>query len=363
MKIFLAIFTFLFFIGCGGGGSSSNNNQPTIEEKNTSIDLPPLKDIYDSGFKYQWYLEKNDEIYGQYGINDNAHIQAGDYLRRFSGKGVKIAVIDSGMDVTHNDLRNAIKGTYNEQTGTSDVSGDEHGTEVVGVIGARANDIDMLGVANQSDIYFIKRGDWAYESQIVNMFKKANEFGADIINCSWGTVDATNPNGSVGDTVKEYIQYLANNGRNGKGTLIVFASGNDDIPMGNDESAIPEVIGVGASNAYSLRATYSNYGPNLDVLAPGGNTDYVNEQGIYTLYNNNRTTYVQGTSYSAPIVSGVLALMLEANPNLTRIQVENILKTTSDKIGNINYENGHNVYYGYGKISAKKAIDEALKLR
>ncbi|MDQ7067477.1 MAG: S8 family serine peptidase [Sulfurimonas sp.] len=160
---------------------------------------------------------------------------------------------------------------------------------------------------------------------------------------------------------------LSNNGRDGKGTIIVFASGNDDQDMGNDESAIPEVISVGATDSENLRAYYSNFGLNLDLVAPGGyylgitTLDSMGDKGLaslddnYLLFDDVDGAFV-GTSAAAPIVSGIIAIMLEKNPNLTRVEIENILKNSSDKIGNVPYQNGRNNYYGYGKVNLTNAM-------
>ena len=136
--------------------------------------------------------------------------------------------------------------------------------------------------------------------------------------------------------------------------------------MGNDESAIPEVIAVGSTDKDNLRAWYSNYGPNLDLLAPGGyemgitTTDPMGENGIGTLMENyllptDPNSFI-GTSASAPIVSGIIALLLEKDPTLTREEIENLLQSTSDKIGTLDYDNGRNDYYGYGKINAARLL-------
>ena len=198
------------------------------------------------------------------------------------------------------------------------------------------------------------------DSETVELFTKAEEFGADIINNSWGT-------GDVSQAVKDKIVDLAKNGRGGKGTIIVFAVGNKDINIGNDESAIPEVISVGATDKKNVRASYSNHGTNLDVMAPGGydlgitTLDDMGTVGIATFTDNyllyNDTNRFRGTSASAPIVSGIVALMLEKNPNLTRSEVENILKNSADKIGEFPYSSGRNDYYGYGKVNLEKIMN------
>ncbi|MBU1658103.1 S8 family serine peptidase [bacterium] len=316
-------------------------------------------------YSQQWYLDYNDTIYTQNAIDENAHINVQNTLRSYSGKGIKIAIIDDGLDTIHEELEGAISNTYDIVTKTSNVShtnqSDYHGTAITGIIGARVNSKGIAGIASKSQIIFLKHKENMSDSDTIELFNKAEEFGADIINCSWGTYD-------VSQSVKDKIVDLANNGRDGKGTLIVFATGNNNQDMGNDESSIPEVIAVGATDKNNLRAWYSNYGKNLDVVAPGGYSigittlDPMNSNGLasmdynYLLYNDSNSFI--GTSAAAPIVSGAIALLLEKNPGLTRVEVENILKNSSDKIGNLSYEEGRNDYYGYGKINLVKAMQD-----
>lgn len=353
MRLVLSLFIFLFILGCGGGGGDSEDNSEQNQEVNNNY----LRNINDEYFSTQWYLQKDDRFYSRYNINENAHIHAGNYLRKYNGTGVKVGIIDDGLDIYHNDLRGNIAGGYNAEDETTNVShnyGENHGTAVTGIIAAKANNIYTYGIAHGSKTYFIKhkkQDDSVYDT--IKLFKISDNTGIDVINCSWGT-------GNVNEATKEYIQHLANHGRGGKGTIIVFASGNDNSDMGNDESAIPEVISVGATNAQNLRSEYSNYGKYLDIVAPGGYNAGVNAHGIATLTPNNGSDFFTGTSFSAPIVTGVIALMLEINPNLTRLQVENILKNTADKIGNYRYINGKNYYYGYGKVNLSRALEAVL---
>lgn len=311
----------------------------------------------------QWYLDKNESIYELESIDSDAHIHTNGLLQKYTGREVKIAIIDDGLDVTHEDLQGAIIHSYDITTHASNVAhtylSDYHGTAVTGIIGARVNAKGIKGIASSAQIIFLKYKENMSDSETIELFEKAEFLGADIINCSWGTYD-------VSQAVKEKIQDLARNGRDGKGTIIVFAAGNNNAEMGNDESAIPEVIAVGATDKENLRAWYGNYGENLDIVAPGGydigitTLDAMGENGIadndenYLLYDDYNSFI--GTSAAAPIVTSVIALMLEKNPHLTRAEIEESLKYHSDKIGNLEYLDGFNRYYGYGKINVSRAL-------
>ena len=353
--------SFIFILlGCGGSDSSI-------------VILPPSSDAQTSDEPYyyqQWYLDKNDTFYLENGIDAQASINVGDILKKYTAKDVKIAIIDDGVDTQHEDLLNSFIATYDLTTKSTDVShtnaDESHGTSVTGIIGARINAKGIAGIASQAQLIFIKDSESMTDSETIEVFNKAEEFGADIINCSWGTYD-------VSDAVKEKIVDLATNGRDGKGIIIVFASGNDDIDMGNDESAIPEVIGVSATNKYNERTSYTNYGPELDVVAPGGEylgITTLDDSGLdgeaslnedYFLYND--SYFFAGTSASAPIVSGVIGLMLDKNPDLTRVEIMDILKNSSDKIGSVEYVDGRNDYYGYGKINLVNIMNQIQEVK
>ncbi|WP_456403883.1 S8 family serine peptidase [Hydrogenimonas sp.] len=358
MKHLLTAALLPFLFGCGGGGDVA-----AVQRSVAPYSDNPL-------YYQQWYFAKNDTFYAGYGIDPDAHIHPWPSTE-FAGRGVKVVIIDDALDIWHEDLQGAIVQTYDEASGTSDVTPrsavENHGTEVTGIAAAGSNTLGISGIAPGAQIYFIRLPfDTAIsDSMIVDAFERAKAWGADVINCSWGS-------GDVSDAVRAAIEDVAINGRGGKGTVVVFAAGNggnDAIgdPIGNDESGIPEVIAVGATNIYNERTAYSNYGPELDLMAPGG--EYLglttldrmgsagDDPGNYLPYNSQYA--FGGTSAAAPIVTGVAALLLEADANLTRVEVMQTLQASADKIDSAqcSYDaTGHSDYCGYGKVNVTRAI-------
>ena len=335
-------------------------------------DIVPNPEVkHDKYYYQQWYLDRNITFYNQVGINEDAEIHAEYTKANYIGLGIKVAIIDDGLDMHHEDLGDALIASYDLASGTSDVSHRNpfafHGTAVSGIVLARVNGIGIEGIAPNSSLIFLRYKDDMSDSETIKLFNKAVEMGADIILCSWGTYD-------VSLAVKDKIIDISNNARNGLGIPIIFAVGNENVDMGNDESSIDEVIAVGASDIHNKRAWYSNYGSHLDILAPGGDYDSaittlddMGDKGTATLDPNyilyNDYFGFAGTSPSAAIVAGAVALIMEANPNLTRVEIEEILRSTADKIGDKPYINGRNDYYGYGKLNLDKAIKEAESRR
>ena len=315
-------------------------------------------------YQEQWALHYDQAFYEAYEIDVDAHIHGDHVLNTYTGKGVKVAVIDIGLDKHHPEFKQNITHAINSADGSNDTSCSHssdcyHGTAVTGIIAANANGLGLRGIAPDSQITFIKLDLAGYigDDEILNALDYAERFDADIVSNSWGTED-------VSPVVQEKIDAMATNGRNGKGIIFIFASGNDGKELTNDESMLDAVIGVGSSDEENLRAIYSNVGSGLDIVAPGGY-----QLGITTTYNsedeNHPSDFIraedhdkfQGTSASVPLVSGAIALLLEKNPQLTRQQIQQLLKDRSDKIGNIEYVDGHNKYYGYGKLNLGKLLE------
>ena len=345
MRIFFSIFLIIFFVGCNN--SSGTKSISIISDSNESNESNESNQTNEPLFYQQWTIEHNTTFYAQNAIDDNANINVGNIFSKYTGKGIKVAIIDNGFDVNHPEIKDKIIATVSVGSSGavlgSDVShtlnSEFHGTSVAGIIASDDNNVGTRGIAPDVELILIKMPNSFDDVGEIELFKQAIKYGADIINCSWGT-------GAVSDTVKDYIKTISSTARGGKGVIIVFASGNDNKNMQNDESAISTIIGVGATSRDNLRTSYSDYGKDLDIVAPGGeflgittidplgsNGASNDEYNRYDEYNNGSPVSFIGTSASAPIISGVIALALEKNKNLTRVQLQNILKYSTNTIG------------------------------
>jgi len=271
------------------------------------------------------------------------------------GENIKVAVLDQGIFKEHIDLASNIYNlSFNTETNLSPslLFGD-HGTHCAGTIAAVRNNTQVVGVAPLSKLMDvsnslkgtpnsrIKRADginWAWQN------------GADIISNSWGSVRY--------EVIDDAISNALTKGRNGKGCIIVFASGNDYGQVSYPANSNPNILSVGAISSDGRRASFSNYGRELDVVAPG--------VGILSTVPNNSVSSEDGTSMACPHVAGVAALILSVNPDLTAKQVADIIEQTAQKVGGYNYQNTYtrpngtwNNEMGYGLVDAYKALQKA----
>lgn len=371
----LILFIYLF-TGCNNilSNSSSSNQQYSDDNQTYYDDTKSRNDFYGYGklnltklltqtttldstaefekgelFSEQWALHYDEDFYTLNGIDENAHINPTTVYKNFTGSGVTVAIIDDGFDINHPEIRDKIiaKIAFDEYgNSSSDVSHtlnrEYHGTAVAGIVAAKSDTYGVNGIAPGVNLILIKMPVSLTSSVVIDMFDFAIDNGADVINCSWGT-------GVVSDIVREKLNSIANS----NGVVTVFASGNDNINMEGDESAIENVVGVGATEHTNLRVWYSNYGKELDVVAPGGykygisTIDPIGTKGIsndgynrYDEYSNGEPVSFIGTSAAAPIVSGAIALLLEANSSLSFDEVMEYLQVSSDKISqNLPYLN------------------------
>ncbi len=352
-------------------------------------DLDALLDEYefiaprDNLLEHQWHLENDGFVIDtDRRLKKGADAKVVDAWKRLGNMGssqVVVAVIDNGFDLSHPDLKGKVHKPYDLWTQSSNViQGDPHfthGTPCATIALASTNGSGMVGVAPRAKFMPVSGTSYSLRAT-EEMFNYCINNGADVISCSWGTTDSAF---DLNNLKEQAIAKAARSGRNGKGCVIVYAAGNESQEFVSFYAAHPDVIAVGACTSQDEYATYSNKGREISVVAPS-NGDWPLiagrawwDEGHHWEHGNRRFWYdgknrgehykhFGGTSGATPLVAGVCALMLSANPNLTAKEVKQILQDTADKIGHPSeYINGHSRKYGYGRVNADRAVAEALR--
>lgn len=300
----------------------------------------------DSYFHQQWHLENRATNGQRLGVDINARAAWPFSL----GAGVTVAVADSGVDFSHPELLAAVNGMphFNFLYGNTNagpyttVSQGAHGTSVAGIIAASSgNDLGIAGVAPAAGIVswaVLDFNSFASESQLADMFQSHSNSVA-VQNHSWSYSWYTQiPAGLLEEVA---ISNAVHFGRAGKGVIMVRSAGNDrpSLVNANDDGYTknPLVIAVGSVRQDGQVTSYSNPGACLLVAAPSGDasagfddvwtTDLLGNAGASSGMTGDLNDYrwFSGTSASAPMVSGIVALLLEANPALTYRDVQQIL--------------------------------------
>lgn len=354
----------------------------------------------DPFFNQQWYLENNGTIGDAVA---DADIDVSDAWARTFGTGIRVGQLDDSCDLMHEDLVDNYIGishniSNNEQSATAanpQEAGDRHGTATMGIMTAgQFNGIGIRGVAPFSQ-FTASGGLLAFTttSQVASAYAFARNQNVDVHNNSWGFVDAPNP-----DVVVDAIHTAFEEGRGGLGMVICFASGNgagmsEDDPTavevfsGEELATLPTVIGVGASNARDVAAVYSNFGVDIDLMAPSNDlseefnlpavvtTDNTDGAFIEPGFNNagqtddggpnladpSYTNNFGGTSAASPQVAGTAALILALASDFTATQVMSVIEHTCDKINpSIAAYDGitsRSLRYGYGRLNAGAAVE------
>lgn len=254
------------------------------------------------------------------------------------GNGIIVAVLDTGVDATHPDLANQLVTGWNmfdNNVDTTDVYG--HGTEVAGVIGAASNNsVGVSSFAWQAKIMPVRISGLdgtASISTIANGLVWAADHGARVANISYAV--------SGYATVQNSAQYMKN-----KGGVTVVSAGNSGAL--DSSAASDTMISVAATDSNDARASWSTYGPFVDVSAPG--------VGIWTTTRGGGYSAVSGTSFSSPATAGTVTLMMAANPKLSPVDLTNLLKSTSVDLGTAGWDQ----YYGYGRVNTFAAVQAAV---
>ncbi len=303
---------------------------------------------------YQWNLRNTGQNGGTAGVDVNFCNSIGISTGSSS---VIVAVVDEGIQLNHPDL-NIHPTSYDSESGTSpSVVYGTHGTNCAGFISARNNNgIGIAALAPNCPSMSISN---TLLSNPDSRQKRADGInfawrnGASVISNSWGS--------SVQySIINDAISTALTNGRSGKGCVVVFASGNDySASVGYPANCHPDILAVGSVNRNGSRSTFSNYGTNLDIVAPGENVCSTTTGSGYIMSTS-------GTSFSCPTAAAVAALVISVNSALTQKQVTNIIEKSARKIGNYSYTstsgkpNGTwNNEMGYGLLDAHAAVSMA----
>lgn len=376
----------------------------------------------DSLYPQQWYLNHS----GGSTLAPGSHIdveKAWDITR--GNRSIVVAIADDAIDVNHPDFQGTGKIVAPKDFKDKDFiplpssSGESHGTACAGIAVAEENGQGIVGVAPGCALMPIRTSGFLDDTSIEELFNWAIENDASVISCSWGAATVYFP---LSLRQRAALTLAATEGRGGKGCVIVFAAGNANRPINgtifergwtsellrgptnwlSGFAVHPDVIAVSACTSLSKKAAYSNWGNNISVCAPSNNappgmwfekTGFIGTapkvnaptpgNGVFTTDLLGAAGYeigdfvgsFGGTSSACPVVAGVAALILSANPDLTAKQVKRILQDTADKIVDRDADpqlgmrlgtydtNGYSQWFGYGKVNAFKAVQAAQQQR
>ena len=375
--------------------------------RETTLRMVPASAPKDPYFDVQWHLQNTGTVKDYQGKDvsimknaDTKFIQMLEFLNSNNievDTNTKIAIMDTGIVPDHEDLTNIEPGydaLQDKEGGYPDISELEespyadyyassvgHGTTCAGVSAGVGNEIGMSGMCPWCRLYPVRylEGISGTAMSSETTLKAYEKYVADpdisVVNCSFG------PDSSFGiipvspDEIETHRNFMQN-GRGGKGGVIVYASGNDGIDSSyerllgydfvferNGVEVTNRVVTVNASSAWDMRVEYSNYGYYSTVIAPSlSETPIV---GIATTsipgygdYKGDYTLLFSGTSAAAPVVSGFFGAIFSINPDLTLEEAVDILKKSADKIypeTGLWDKNGFSVKFGYGRVNLEKA--------
>ncbi|WP_223700984.1 S8 family peptidase [Sutcliffiella deserti] len=265
------------------------------------------------------------------------HIKADKaHASNITGTGVKVAILDTGIDASHSDLN--VKGGASFVSGEPNAltDGNGHGTHVAGTVAALNNTTGVLGVAYNADLYAVKvlsESGSGTLSGIAQGIEWSIANNMDVINMSLG--------GSSGSTA---LQQACDNAY-ANGIVVVAAAGNSGSRGKRNTIGYPakysSVIAVGAVDSNNNRASFSSVGGELEVMAPGVSILSTTPGNTYSSFN--------GTSMASPHVAGAAALIKAKYPSLSNVQIRERLKNTTTYLGD-------SFYYGSGVINVEKAL-------
>ncbi len=287
--------------------------------------------ISDPDFGDQWSLNNTGQNGGTSGID----VKACNAWNTTRGNiNVIVAVIDEGIELSHTEFTSNISSiSFNTMSGTSpsQVFGN-HGTHCAGIIGCNQNNNLISGISPEASLMSISNAltvNPNISSQLADGFNFAVNNQASIISNSWGDQGGAAFSNLKSTILETSILNALNNGRNGRGCVVVFAAGNQAPNMDYPGTFFDDIILVGSIDRNGNRASTSAFGNQLDIVAPG--------VSILSAGLNNTTRLESGTSMACPMASGIAALILSVNPCLSQKAVHDIICKSGQKVGGVTY--------------------------
>ncbi|KAL3861696.1 hypothetical protein ACJMK2_007720 [Sinanodonta woodiana] len=293
----------------------------------------------------------------------------------YNGSGVTIAVVDDGVEITHTDLdANMYSGYHFDyvdyDTNPDPADGNDHGTMCTGLIAAKANNNEcVVGVAYRAQVIGVRLLTWSGITDLMESQSLSHQRSiVDIYSNSWGPPDGSGYS-DTGSLVKAALRSGITSGRSGKGSIFTWAAGNgqkDDNCNADGYVNSIYTIGVTSLDSTSIPAFYSEVCAAAMATTYGGTST---SRYLYsTAYKRSCANNLQGTSFSTPVASGIIALSLQANPNLNWRDVQHLIVLTSKQynLTDSNYSwqlNGAKKYVhpilGFGLMDAEDMVKYA----
>lgn len=276
---------------------------------------------------------------------EDADVDAPEAWGLAKGRGIKVAVLDSGVDLNHEDLSSKVVGRANFSGAASADDNYGHGTHVAGIVAAVHNSVGVAGVCPECTILagkILNDSGVGSSSGLASGINWAVSSGAKVINMS------------VGVRASRTLETAVNNAWS-KGVVLVAAAGNGGNQTKIYPAGYPNVIAVAATDNKDAKASWSTYGASwVDIAAPGVNvySTFPNHPFYLAKPNNRSLNYDvgNGTSMSAPIVAGVVALAWSADPGAPQTAIRDKVESTADEIS------GTDTYWMHGRVNAFKAV-------
>lgn len=321
----------------------------------------------------QWHLSNTGQLGGTPGADANVAAVWSSYAGKASHV---VAIVDGAVEIGHEDLQANVRpglsyDFVSDDTDPSDTGNDPHGTACAGIAAARGfNGIGVTGAAPETGLAGLRLLDAETDFNEFQAFSR-NSSVISVYSNSWGPEDDGMRLEGPGPLALEAIRNATAHGRDGKGCIFVWAAGNGRQNLDNSNydgyANLRQTIAVAASTNLGVQASYSEAGANILLNAPsGGGTAGItttDQTGLTGYTTSNYTGGFSGTSAATPLVAGVAALMLDANPQLSWRDVRWVLAHTARR--NDPAEPGWtfngaglpvNHAYGFGTVDAEAAV-------